>query len=1301
MTVIGIWCLDETAGIDPRSTCVNPPPLIALGATNPADYTDNAGFDIWATDSWRLYKGADYVPAGNPYDATGLNKWKNADESLIGNDNPNASNATQANEDDDDSDYMYDNQLWKDKFKYSRDCRQQKLIGAPMTWRYIRMWTETTIAGKNWRYVVTYLQKLENGVWKIKSLASNCFPIYVIICKSKTAEGVTDCGAPFILPEGCIPPEPPKPPTECEMAYQLGQQLSEQWGSMLVDDMELNSNVTRDNMSDGTADPEDPNSTITEVTEDLENPDFKANFDEGYTDAVGGVQYYDNAVYPLYKTREASGSLTYKITYSCPGKTGGKMKYSASLPDEVGQLCTSVNRVMVNGQPTDEYVAGQAATDCNNALAAQVFGYGGTYEGIVSQRTAAEQNTPAQMVICGIQKIRPGWTDNIRRSYDSHFRSDWCKDHFLTYTSMQNPPTDREHCNVFRTETHPDLVYCESAFKRYCNADRMQCMEHKPEHHSAIADWDNLRALEPLCGPPEYEGGYKQTLKSCYQPDGTKLNNCTAKSDTMNLVDKLKGCFRKELKKGGFTIEKVCLYQSVSKTFKNVADIEAYMEENLNKKKCLKYSAVAVGKCLKWGYAPRLGLKCNSRQVVHQGLKGTETGECYYHYEDKKDQHANDSIILRDYDLAKAQMAFFKGKFERSTGMQLITDYALWAARATDSQCSGHLAIPAKTPQQCITDATTNKIDTCTVYRNSALLDFPSSWNGTAYECFPKSNRTYENGFCKRNSEESKFKNCTEWNDTNDACKVCGNSVRELNKAKTDSDPMNERFVSCSEDTCPEMCSSCQMEVDLETGKEEDITCTSCAVGWFFNGTSGQCEWDEGRLHSKKFHCEVFSTAAANTCNRCLPGFAFSFDNSGVCVEIPTAHSGCISGGFGDVCVCATGFRLKAEFADPHQNVGGKEFPSAISDEAKKAWEKMSTKIIPRFYINEQTADGHNFFDPARACEEVAGADPFYKCEAQFDSHCEFCREGWVLGDNGLCSAEPASGDANWDAWKAGGGANCARSMNDGGTYKCLVPEGDYFVDEDGNATDVWGDEEKIENCMLHVFIEGHFHCYQCNPGYILDNEEMMHCAQLNLTEVRGQHSMSNAIKERHNFGCRYLRDSDGRCGECKTGYWQANPQSNDECVPDNMFNCHKFANANNDQCVCRMDSLARYTNNNNCQAMAVDPIGELKYNELVPAKQDENYDQCNRVNALRLFFCVSYYPLDGSGAANQADATQGVFTTVTQYKKAMNEGPNKDQLAGINAWVSYDKNTSELEKQANTWKQMGIRPDDFCAKFT
>ena len=82
----------------------------------------------------------------------------------------------------------------------------------------------------------------------------------------------------------------------------------------------------------------------------------------------------------------------------------------------------------------------------------------------------------------------------------------------------------------------------------------------------------------------EVQSNYIATQKG--QCDPTKDGNC--KGDH-NLVDKLKNCFRSELKKGGFTIQKVCEYHAISKGFQSISELMKEYNDMLKQPYCIEY----------------------------------------------------------------------------------------------------------------------------------------------------------------------------------------------------------------------------------------------------------------------------------------------------------------------------------------------------------------------------------------------------------------------------------------------------------------------------------------------------------------------------------------------------------------------------------------------------------------------------------------------------------------------------------------------------------------------------------------
>ena len=48
------------------------------------------------------------------------------------------------------------------------------------------------------------------------------------------------------------------------------------------------------------------------------------------------------------------------------------------------------------------------------------------------------------------------------------------------------------------------------------------------------------------------------------------------------MTNRLSNCLRKELKKGGFTIERVCLYRALNTPLTDLANAETFWEDKLN-----------------------------------------------------------------------------------------------------------------------------------------------------------------------------------------------------------------------------------------------------------------------------------------------------------------------------------------------------------------------------------------------------------------------------------------------------------------------------------------------------------------------------------------------------------------------------------------------------------------------------------------------------------------------------------------------------------------------------------------------
>lgn len=190
---------------------------------------------------------------------------------------------------------------------------------------------------------------------------------------------------------------------------------------------------------------------------------------------------------------------------------------------------------------------------------------------------------------------------------------------------------------------------------------------------------------------------------------------------------------------------------------------------------------------------------------------------------------------------------------------------------------------------------------------------------------------------------------------------------------------------------------------------------------------------------------------------------------------------------------------------------------------------------------------------------------------------------------------------------------------------------------------------------------------------------------------------LSRSISDRKLFGCR--RRVNGKCVECKDGYYQANPEHNDDCAADPMFNCHTMLD--DSTCSCRADSMTRYKTNKFCDPLVKDDVGDQNYNLLVNAHDEEVYDQCARVNALYMLFCNKFSPLDGNG-----DVTSGTTLALKESLEKYMDNVDAFLSSGTNpsgyheqTWTNFKLQTGDIMKQEETWRQLGIVKDQFCLK--
>jgi hypothetical protein len=270
---------------------------------------------------------------------------------------------------------------------------------------------------------------------------------------------VFDSGAPFKLPEGCIPPTPPKPPTECEMAYILGQQVTEQWGSMLVEDAIDESNIARDH--------------LIAHQEDTHNPDFVDNFDGVVTNTNGDKEYYDNKSYSI---ENMSGlnlySMEHYVEVTCPNGDTHNCALATGFETDCG--------IGTGAAQSDLDVNGACfATLLTKVQAFSVDSTGFTMKPKLHSCASGQCAEAKHMVKCGSQLLRNGWSDNVRRSYDSNYRSDQCKALFPMATDSVELNNGIECNYVHKPANSPTLTamkYCASHTKPYCDITNYTCV---------------------------------------------------------------------------------------------------------------------------------------------------------------------------------------------------------------------------------------------------------------------------------------------------------------------------------------------------------------------------------------------------------------------------------------------------------------------------------------------------------------------------------------------------------------------------------------------------------------------------------------------------------------------------------------------------------------------------------------------------------------------------------------------------------------------------------------------------------
>ena len=152
LQVVGIWCVIDADSILNGSVCPKPPPRIMMGNT---PWADDISGDPKLIDnpSWISYEGTDYEPSS--HDLAELNKWQDADQAGLNINADENSNATQADFEWDSTDYKWSNWAAQGDSRVG-DCKTMAQAGTTIEYRFIRFWMTTDMAGKKWKYIVTY-----------------------------------------------------------------------------------------------------------------------------------------------------------------------------------------------------------------------------------------------------------------------------------------------------------------------------------------------------------------------------------------------------------------------------------------------------------------------------------------------------------------------------------------------------------------------------------------------------------------------------------------------------------------------------------------------------------------------------------------------------------------------------------------------------------------------------------------------------------------------------------------------------------------------------------------------------------------------------------------------------------------------------------------------------------------------------------------------------------------------------------------------------------------------------------------
>ena len=487
-----------------------------------------------------------------------------------------------------------------------------------------------------------------------------------------------------------------------------------------------------------------------------------------------------------------------------------------------------------------------------------------------------------------------------------------------------------------------------------------------------------------MCRVVHGGGVYKQHLQSCREPATFKrIKNCTTTSGRLNLIGMLKKCFRKELKKGGFTIEKVCQYQSIAKTFKNVGNLKRYIQGNATTRKCLNHKP--DGSCKSWGYAPPLKLKCTPTEIIKMGVSQAKKIQCF-----DRTGHENDNLNAKLLWSKRKNSQYWEVRLQLIPGSKQLGDFILNHARLTEDKCGWAdkpNAPKAPDASKCVKKIISGDHSrwSCPTHKNLKFGRMCSSfkqgaakfnkdkdhmWTMTDYNCSCNHNgleqRRNSDERCQKSDEFAAIEGCKKamrvgGPSSSLTCVSCGSRPMMLNA--------DGSFNHCETETrekCPKGCRTCSQVVD-DNGVAADAVCTTCQENWRpdIDETKKVCRKDSARHNdSRNSGCKIFKVEEAAfadaglskavkdlwKCEKCRPGYAKLMDKE-VCESIHTAK-GCAYGEIKEsakdsACTCRPGFEIDTDRKDIIHNRTNRVLewlPEVYMPTSMKAWDACRAK---------------------------------------------------------------------------------------------------------------------------------------------------------------------------------------------------------------------------------------------------------------------------------------------------------------------------------------------------------------------